>query len=108
MQASDMFLLPSQHAAPPLALLEAQASGLPVIAAHVEGDAAPIEHERTGLIYPLGDFKGLAGAVVNLVQQPGLAIQFGAAARAAAHSCPKPIDEAVAYLKVIEEVLSDV
>jgi glycosyltransferase involved in cell wall biosynthesis len=101
LQASDMLLVPAPHASPPQALLQAQACGLPVVAANGPAMGAHIAHEQSGLIYSPGDIKGLAEAVWGLLDRPGTAIAYGSAARAAAQSRPNPKDEAQAYIELI-------
>ena len=101
LQASDMLLLPAAHASPPQSLLQAQACGLPVIAADGPAVRAHIEHEQSGLIYPPGDIKSLADAVCALVERPGTAIAYGSAARAAAQARRTPKDEAQSYIDLI-------
>jgi len=102
LQASDMLLVPAPRASPPQALVEAQASGLPVIAADGPAVRALITHEQTGVLYPAGDIKALADAVCGLIERPGTAIAYGSAARAAAQARPTPSDEAQAYIDLIQ------
>lgn len=101
MQASDCLLVPSSRSSPPLSLLTAQAYGLPVVAAKSEAAGAPVIHDETGLLYPTGDIKSLADAVTRLMNHPGEAIHFGAAARAAAQARPKTEEEAQAYVDLL-------
>jgi len=101
LQASDMLLVPAPHAAPPQVMLQAQAFGLPIIAADTPAIRTQIAHEQSGVIYPQGDIKALASAVCGLIERPGTAITFGSAARTAAQSRPTPADEAQAYVDLI-------
>jgi glycosyltransferase involved in cell wall biosynthesis len=107
-QATDMFLVPGVHVAPPLALLEAQAAGLPVIAADTLATRARIVHEQTGLLYLPGDFKALAAAALQLVERPGDAVAYGAEAREAIQGCPTPENEAADYVALFERQRSSV
>lgn len=52
LQASDLFVLPSSREGLSVALLEAIASGLAVIATDVGGNADLIQHQKTGLLVP--------------------------------------------------------
>ncbi len=101
LQAIDMLLVPAPYASPPQVLLQAQAQGLPVIAADAPAVRERIAHEQTGLLYAAGDIKALADAVCSLVERPGSAITYGSAARAAAQLWPTPKDEAQAYVDLI-------
>jgi glycosyltransferase involved in cell wall biosynthesis len=103
-QASDMLLVPSQHFAPPMALLDAQAVGLPVIAAQSPMAAELVKNGETGFVYPLGDVKALASAVVELIERPAIGIQVGAAGRAAATAGPTPLGEARSYVEIISRL----
>jgi glycosyltransferase involved in cell wall biosynthesis len=65
----------------PMAILEAFASGVPVIAARRGAAAALVEHGVTGLLFEPGDPAGLAAQVAWAEMHPGELEQFGRAAR---------------------------
>jgi glycosyltransferase involved in cell wall biosynthesis len=65
-----------------VALLEAGACGVPVIAAAAGGIPEVIIDGQTGLLVRPGDAEGLAQAVVQLLDAPPMARHLGAAARA--------------------------
>jgi glycosyltransferase involved in cell wall biosynthesis len=60
---ADLFLLPSRSEGMPLRLLEAQASGLPVVAYNIPGVSDVVVDGVTGKLVPVGDLGGLADAV---------------------------------------------
>lgn len=101
-QASDMLLVPSAHSVPPLALLDAQAAGLPVIAANSLAIQAFVRTGETGVLVPAGDTKAIAASVLNWIEEPALAIQCGANARLALRSQSTPHDEAQSYLNLFK------
>ena len=70
--ASDAFLLPSLDEGMPMALLEAVAVRLPVIASAVGDVPKLVEHEVSGLIVPPADAQACARAVERLMAEPGL------------------------------------
>ena len=80
-EASDIFVEPAIAEGPTLALAEALASGLAVVATDLPGHRTWIEPDKNGLLVPLGDSKALAAALVNLLEQPARRIDFGSAAR---------------------------
>lgn len=65
------------------ALLEAGASGAPVVAYDVDWHRELIEHRRTGLLVTEGDVEALAEAVELLITDRDVAERLGAAAQAA-------------------------
>jgi glycosyltransferase involved in cell wall biosynthesis len=64
-----------------MALLEAQASGLPVVAGASGGVAGIITHEVTGLLVAPGDAAAFAAAARRLLAGRDLRRRFGRAAR---------------------------
>lgn len=56
----DVFVLPSHFEGISGALLEAMATGIPVVATAVGGNPEVIEHERSGLLFPRGDAETLS------------------------------------------------
>jgi glycosyltransferase involved in cell wall biosynthesis len=65
----------------PMAVLEAAATGVPVVATAMGGIPELVEDGRTGLLVPAGDSLALAGALSGLLTDPGRARRMGAAAR---------------------------
>jgi glycosyltransferase involved in cell wall biosynthesis len=64
----DGFALPSLFGeGMPMVILEAMASGVPVVASDVEGIAEVLDHGRTGLVVPPGEVGSLAGALAELM-----------------------------------------
>lgn len=64
----DILVLPSLFGeGMPMVILEAMATGVPVVASDVEGIPEVLEHGKTGLIVPAGDVKKLAAAIADLI-----------------------------------------
>lgn len=78
---SDFFVLPSLWEGLPMALVEAMACSLPIIATRVSGSQEVIVHGETGLLVPPGNSKNLARAIIRLLSNPSDAEKMGEAAR---------------------------
>lgn len=79
--ASDYFVLPSLWEGLPMALLEAMASGLPIVATDVSGTKQVMVPDETGLLIPPGDVQQLREAIIRLLSEPDQAKAMGAAAQ---------------------------
>jgi sugar transferase (PEP-CTERM/EpsH1 system associated) len=81
--ALDVFVLPSLAEGISNTILEAMASGLPVIATDVGGNAELIEHGRSGTLVPSDDVDALAFAIEEYAKPPvARAVGFAARSRA--------------------------
>lgn len=69
---ADVFVLPSNFEGLPIALLEAMAMGLPVIATRVGGIPEVIDHGVDGLLIPPAYPHGIVEAVIQLHGDPEL------------------------------------
>jgi glycosyltransferase involved in cell wall biosynthesis len=79
--AADLCVWPALNEAFGMALLEAQASGLPVVAGNVGGVHEIVVSEVTGLLVPPGDASAFSAAVRSLIVDGAQRAVFGAAAR---------------------------
>ncbi len=79
--AADMFVLPSRSEAFPNGVIEAMASGLPVVACAVGGLMDLIDDGVTGVLVSPGDSNALAAAIGSLIDQPARAAALGRDAR---------------------------
>jgi glycosyltransferase involved in cell wall biosynthesis len=78
---SSLFVWPGHGEAYGLAYLEAQASGLPVVAEAIAGVPEVVEHGRTGLLTPPGDRIAFAEAIRRLLMDDDLRSSVGRQAR---------------------------
>lgn len=70
---ADIFVNASRLDNMPVSVLEAYASGLPVVTTSPEGMDYFVHHERTGLLSLVGDPKALAANVMRVLRDSGLA-----------------------------------
>ena len=82
LRRSDIFVLPSLSEASSNVILEAMATGLPVVATRIGGTPALVGD--AGLLVPPGDPSALAAALLDLVRDPAAASRLGVAARSRA------------------------
>ncbi len=82
--ALDLFALVSRNEGMGRALVEAMASGLPVIATNVGGMPEVLEEGRVGLLVPQGDPEAIARALARLMDDPRLARAFARRGRSRA------------------------
>jgi len=81
MNAMDVFVLPSICEGMSNTLLEAMASGLPVVATRAGGNPELVEDESVGLLFPSRDVPTLARHLARLVENPDLRRSLGESAR---------------------------
>jgi glycosyltransferase involved in cell wall biosynthesis len=82
--AADLAVWPAIDEAYCMAIVEAQAAGLPVVAGARPGIAAVVDDGKTGLLTPVGDLDAFADAVRSLLDDPARReTMAGAAARSA-------------------------
>lgn len=82
MRGLDCFVLPSLGEGISNTILEAMASGLPVIATDVGGNSELVDADRTGLLVPADDPVAMARAIASYAQHPQVAQDAGRAGRA--------------------------
>jgi len=81
LRALDVFVLPSLAEGISNTILEAMASGLPVVATDVGGNAELVVEGATGTLVPRADPGALAAGIARYLDQPELRRRHGRAAR---------------------------
>lgn len=71
--ALDVFVLPSLYEGLPLALLEAMAAGLPIVATNVDGTRDALENRTSGILVESMNSPALASAIIEVASNPQLA-----------------------------------
>ena len=77
----DVFVLPSLAEGISNTILEAMASGLPVVATRVGGNGELVDDGQTGTLVPSSSVEALAQAMVRYARDPALAEAHGRASR---------------------------
>jgi len=78
---ANVFLFPSRHEGMPNAILEAMASGLPVIATCIAGNEELVIEGQTGYLVPAEDIEILQDALKKILNDSVLRQQMGDASR---------------------------
>ncbi len=79
---ADILVLTSDHEGTPNVVLEAMASGLPVVATKVGGVPEVIQDGATGYLAHPQDENSMVEALLRLIHQPSLKAEMGSSARA--------------------------
>jgi N-acetyl-alpha-D-glucosaminyl L-malate synthase BshA len=105
LQATDLFLLPSQTESFGLAALEAMACGAPVVASRAGGLPEVIQDEVTGILEPPGSVEAMGRRAIELLRDPAryAAMREAAIARAREFSADRIVPQ---YEALYQEVLA--
>jgi len=104
MAAFDVFVLSSLWEGLPRVLPQAMATGLPIVATAIDGNAEAVSDGVNGILVPPANPSALSKAVIKLLNNPQLAKQLGQAGkkRAAEFSAEKMVDDIAAlYTKLL-------
>ena len=106
LRGAALLALPSLEDNCPMAVLEAMAAGVPVVAAKVGGVPDLIEDGKTGLFCDPQNAASMNSAVEKLVEQPEFARALAAAAKTRAKELFHPVVIARRHLEIYREVLA--
>jgi glycosyltransferase involved in cell wall biosynthesis len=101
-----VFVLPSLNEGISNTILEAMASGLPVVATRVGGNPELVEAGRTGFLPIASSVAGLAEALGHYAQSAELRVLHGRAGRVRVESHFSLAAMTGAYLRAYEEILA--
>jgi L-malate glycosyltransferase len=104
-RGADIMVNPSLADNMPISVLEALASGVPVVSTDVGGVPYLVEHGKTALLVPVKDSAAMAAAILTLLNEPGRARQISEAGIVSVqqYAWPKVRDR---LLAVYEQVLA--
>ncbi|TXI85669.1 MAG: glycosyltransferase, partial [Cupriavidus sp.] len=101
---ADAFLMLSRFEAMPFVVLEAMASGTPVVACAVGGVPEAVEHGRNGVLLPERTSAALVAQVRSLMADPKHARSLGREARRTVESRFTSEHMVQGFLDVVSEV----
>jgi glycosyltransferase involved in cell wall biosynthesis len=101
----DLFVQPSLYESQGMAILEAMASGRPVVATDVGGVRDAVREGETGLLVPPADAAALARGIVRLLEEPGLAAALAARGRSAVRERFSADRMVSAYARLYKDLL---
>jgi colanic acid/amylovoran biosynthesis glycosyltransferase len=78
---ADIFLLPSMDEMTPVVIMEALASGLPVVATDVAAVSELVQRNESGFIVEPKNTKQMATCIKTLIENPGLRVDMGSKGR---------------------------
>ncbi len=106
MRGLDLFILPSLREGVSNTILEAMASGLPVIATRVGGNPELVEDGKTGILVPSANPEAMAEAIRNYLDQRDQLLSHGEAGRKRVESQFSMEAMVKGYLRVYDDVLN--
>jgi len=101
-----VYVLPSRSEGSPIALLEAMASGRPIVATGVGGIPDIIENDISGLLIPPADPSSMANAIIQLLENQSMAKKMGEHAQRVVEECYSVNSMVEKYLILYDEVLN--
>lgn len=105
LQASDIFVFPTENEAFGISLTEAMACGLPVISTPVGGVKDILQHRQNGLVVKPGDFQHLYDALDLLITDQSLSAFLGKAAWQTVQELYSMVVVTQAYIELFRRVL---
>lgn len=104
--ASDMFILPSLWEGLPMALIEAMASGLPVVATNVSGTCEVMVDGKSGILVDPGNNGALTSAIEKLLDNPDKTREMGAFSQKRVNDLFSAKSQATEYIELFNRNLT--
>jgi glycosyltransferase involved in cell wall biosynthesis len=104
-RGASIFVLPSDEEGLGIVILEAMASGLPVVSTDCGGPATAVVKGETGYLTPVGDATAMAEALQRLIEAPSLRQRMGQAGRKVAEDRFSIAAAGQAYLEQYDALL---
>jgi glycosyltransferase involved in cell wall biosynthesis len=107
LRSSEIYIQPSLSEGLSLALLEALAAGLPVVATKIPGFVSILDNEKTALLVPPANSGELAGAMERLIMDGGLRHRIAQSGRELVNERYSVAAMCQAYEHLIQEFFSN-
>ncbi len=101
---ANLYVAPSRHEGMPNVVLEAMASGLPVVASRIAGNEELVTPGSNGLLFPSGDTEALRKLLREILSNPESLQKMGAASRQRAVESYTWETTAVQYLALLRSL----
>lgn len=101
--AMDVFVLPTRCEAMPVAIMEAHAAGLPVVASRIAGIPDSVLDGQTGSLLDVGDDAGFIAAIERLIDDPA---HLEATTRAASRHGRERLDADRWHTHLLDQVVA--
>ena len=99
--SSSIVVLPSHREGTPKSLIEAMAMGKALIATDTAGCKEVVEHQKNGMLVPVGDSRKLAEAIYEIASNGNLARDYGRYSR---QKAVREFEEKFVVNRIIDEV----
>lgn len=76
-RTADLYAATSRQEGLPVSVIEAMASGLPVVASNIRGQSDAVQSGVNGELYTLGDSNDFVEKIVSLYKNPALRLEMG-------------------------------
>jgi glycosyltransferase involved in cell wall biosynthesis len=77
MQLADVFVFPSHYEGLSVALMEASAVGLPIVASDIPGNREATDNGASARLHDAADADGMAASVIDLLRNPDERVRLG-------------------------------
>lgn len=106
LQAADLYVHTAVEDPHPRSVIEAMAAGLPVVAFSVDGVSETVVNGETGRLVAVGDWGGLARAILEIACANGAARRMGTAGRSRVERCFSDRATAGQVSEILERAVS--
>lgn len=106
LRAADVFVLPTWREGLPRSVIEAMATGLPVIATDIPACRELVEDGVTGLLVPVQDHNALTQAIAQLADTPERRVAMGSRARGVATARHDEREIVARQLRVFDRLIA--